>query len=410
MKFIFFSVNTFKKSGGGLIRMTGIMNELADQGHEIIFISNINKENHSSLDQKIQLVNIDYIFSEFEKRLFQWMLAFFPHYILNFYFKDFLDKMSLISKTYFQKNKIYFFEYLDNSIGYWFYKNGLINGYVNDLHGIVPLEFIFQAKTVNNFIKKIILYLKYISSVLLDRKVFNDASGLIFASNAMKDYLVTRHPKILDKKNYILPYLLSNGTNKKNKILKNNLIKKYSLTQKVKIILFSGVFKRTGGVPDLIKAFYKVSKNYNSAKLMLIGDGYTYKECNYLVNKYNLNNKVIFVGRIDYCDLSTYQDIADIIVCPDRMNIYSDLIIHVKYLDALKSGKIVINGSFKSVLEINENETLSLNFTPSNIKSLAKTLDMSLKKSDSLKIKFRKNKKIVTEKLTYRSYINVLLN
>ena len=39
-EFVFFSENDFVKEGGGTIRMLGIMNELAEKGHAVTFISN----------------------------------------------------------------------------------------------------------------------------------------------------------------------------------------------------------------------------------------------------------------------------------------------------------------------------------------------------------------------------------
>ena len=258
---------------------------------------------------------------------------------------------------------------------------------------------------------KITFYLKYINSILLDKKVFNEASGLIFASKAMEDFLTEKYPSLLTKKNYILPYLLSSNSHEEylNHSLKSQLIEKHSIKKTDIIILFSGVFKRTGGVPDLIEAFNKVVSDFKSAKLMLIGDGYTFKECKELVSKYDLQKKVIFIGRTSYNDLSTFQYLADIIVCPDKQNIYSELIIHVKYLDALMSGKVVINGSFKSVLEINKNDTLSLSFSPSNIDSLANTLARSIKDYKVLSAKYKNNKVFASKYLTYKSNVEVLV-
>ena len=411
MRFVFFSVNDFTKDGGGIIRMAGIMNELIAKGHDVIFISNVNAQHNTNLSPKIQIVNIGFTFSSKEKRVFQALLGFLPFYTVNIFFKSFFQRMKLFSEIYFKQSPIYFFEYLDNSIGYWLFRNGLINRYINDLHGVVPLEFEFQAKMVKSLRHKITFYLKYINSILLDKKVFNEASGLIFASKAMEDFLTEKYPSLLTKKNYILPYLLSSNSHEEylNHSLKSQLIEKHSIKKTDIIILFSGVFKRTGGVPDLIEAFNKVVSDFKSAKLMLIGDGYTFKECKELVSKYDLQKKVIFIGRTSYNDLSTFQYLADIIVCPDKQNIYSELIIHVKYLDALMSGKVVINGSFKSVLEINKNDTLSLSFSPSNIDSLANTLARSIKDYKVLSAKYKNNKVFASKYLTYKSNVEVLV-
>ncbi len=115
------------------------------------------------------------------------------------------------------------------------------------------------------------------------------------------------------------------------------------------------------------------------------------------------------MGRVPYKDLRTYQSIANVIVCPDRDNVYSQLIVHVKYLDALISGKIVINGAFESVKEINEEEKLSLLYIPSNVESLAKTIFRALENETYLLEKYQKNVQYVRHHLTYNTVISVLL-
>jgi hypothetical protein len=99
---------------------------------------------------------------------------------------------------------------------------------------------------------------------------------------------------------------------------------------------------------------------------------------------------------------------VDIIVCPDEDNSFSQLIIHVKYLDSLLSNKIVINGSFRSVLELNKNEDLSLNFEPSNLGSLSQTLEKAIFNFDYLSDKYSKNKDYALKNLTYESFLNKL--
>ena len=117
MRFVFFSVNDFTKDGGGIIRMAGIMNELIAKGHDVIFISNVNAQHNTNLSSKIQIVNIGFTFSSKEKRVFQALLGFLPFYTVNIFFKSFFQRMKLFSEIYFKQSPIYFFEYLDNSIG-----------------------------------------------------------------------------------------------------------------------------------------------------------------------------------------------------------------------------------------------------------------------------------------------------
>ena len=410
MRFVFFSMNDFRNEGGGTIRMLGILNELAERGNEVVLISNTLK--NDSFNQKIKHISIDHTFSRKNKRFFQGLMGIFPYWITNIFYKGFLEKLKIYSLEKYSNENIYFFEYLDNSIGYWLFKNNVIKGYINDLHGVATLEFKFQSKLAKTTSDSIKFYFKYLVSNLLDRKVFNNAEGLIFASKTMKSFFEELYPLVTKKKNYILPYVLNSKSclDIVDNNLKQTLIKGFEINDDQKVIFFAGSFKKTGGVPDLIEAFNRIIPEHKNIMLLLIGDGPTMEECIHLVSNYNLQEKIIFVGRIPYDELRTYQDLADVIVCPDKQNMYSELIIHVKYLDALVSGKIVVNGSFKSVLEINKNESLSINFIPSNTVSLSDALNRSLFNLEKLNEKYSSNKSFVCEKLTYKSFVEILEN
>lgn len=401
-------MNDFSNEGGGTIRMQGIMNELSRKGHEVIFLSNTKK--FYLFHQNINHISLDYLFSRQDKRVFQGLLGVLPMGMLKVCYSRLFRQLKKKIQGEFECEPIYFFEYLDNSIGYFLKKNNVIRDYINDLHGVATLEFKFQAEHAKSFAESQKFHIKYKISNLLDKKVFNAAKGLIFASKAMEDFFCEHYPKVKQKKNYILPYVLSSdaGEATVDHEFKKELQLKFNCRPEEKIIFFAGAFKKTGGVVDLIEAFNKIYKKHN-CRLFLLGDGPTMKECQELVTTLQLHEKVIFIGRTPYCHLRTYQDLASVVVCPDKQNVYSELIIHVKYLDALLSEKIVINGSFKSVQEVNQDDFLSISFQPSNVESLSKALATSLEHHDVLMEKYKNNKEYALKELTYASHVEVLV-
>lgn len=406
-RFVFFSMNDFGHEGGGTIRMQGIMNELSKMNHEVIFISNTKK--FHLFEKNIQHIAIDFPFSRKDKRIFQGLLGVLPQVFIQLIYARFFNRLKQIFKGNFNGETIYFLEYLDNSIGYCLKSSEAIADYINDLHGVATLEFKFQAQHAKSLGEKIKFWTKYKISEWLDNKVFNAAEGFIFASQAMKDYFVAQYPMVVKKKNYILPYVLSSDaiTDAVDTNLKKQLQELYNCRSEEKIIFFAGAFKKTGGVPDLILAFEKIMYHYNT-RLFIVGDGPTMPECQLIVKEKNMADKVVFIGRIPYHQLRTYQDLSDIIVCPDKQNVYSELIVHVKYFDSLISGKLVINGSFKSVKEINKDELLSIDFIPSDVESLKNSLQYTLDNFEALKIKYQNVKEFSRENLTYKSYVTVL--
>ena len=72
------------------------------------------------------------------------------------------------------------------------------------------------------------------------------------------------------------------------------------------------------------------------------------------------------------------------------------------------SGKLVINGSFKSVLEINKKQPLSLLFKPSDVKDLSLKMNEAIENYNVLTEKFDGSKQYALQNLTYTNFIKNL--
>jgi glycosyltransferase involved in cell wall biosynthesis len=405
-KLIFFTFRDFYKFGGGLIRIDGILNSVSTVA-EVTLISNISEENKKVLNQNIEHLEIGINFSIFEKRILQFCLSIFPLFIVNIIFSKKIKQLKEVFEKYNMENKeIIFLEYLDISTGYIAKNNNYIKDYICDIHGLVPNEF--KQKKEN----KISNYIKYISAIMLDRKVFSNSNGIIFASKAMKEYFNKNYTKTINAKFTILPYFVSQNSCENNidTNLLENIKNRYKINDNDKVVFFAGGFKTVGGITDLVKAFGIAEKKLSNIKLFLIGEGEEQNNIDKIINEYKLHDKVILAGLIPYSELRTHQEIADIIVCPDRENIYSNLILHLKYIDSLSSNKIVINGGFKAVKEINNDEKLSIDFEPSNVDDLADKIIYAIENSAKLKEKYLFNNQYVKENLLYENNSKILLN
>ncbi len=240
----------------------------------------------------------------------------------------------------------------------------------------------------------------------LDKKVFKFGDGFIYASNAMKDYYVNAY-NITDKDAYIIPYVLGKevADTVVDQKLKQKLKMKLGLEEDDFVFFFAGGYKATAGVQDLISAFARFIEANKKGKLILIGTGPTRNECLKLIETFNIHDRIILIDKIPYIELPTYQSLANVVVCPDRQNPYSQLIVHLKYFDALASGAIVINGAFDSVKEINKDDFLSLTFKPSSVESLFQKMDLSFRRYEEIKIKYSGTKNYALKKLTYEDYV-----
>ena len=84
-KYIFFTLNDFKNDGGASIRMRSIVNALADAKNNVILISNSHESN--SFNSDIEHINIGMTMSKADKRIFQFVIAFFPDFLSRVIFK-----------------------------------------------------------------------------------------------------------------------------------------------------------------------------------------------------------------------------------------------------------------------------------------------------------------------------------
>ena len=411
MKFVFFSMRNFERDGGGSIRMYGVLNTLASKGHDILFISNA--KNYGKFHQDIQHINIGYECSPKQKTILNGLLGILPASVVYAYFSPMFKMIEkAIALTNEPNRKIFFFEYLDNSIGYILRKKGRIRKFYNDLHGIATIEFQYQREQATKWKDLLQHSLKYKVADCLDKKVLEAADGVIYASAEMKNYYENRYSGSRDKQFSLLPYVL--GSEACNRAIDFDLQKiikeKYELKEDDFIIFFAGGYKPTAGIEDLIAAFESISEKHkgHNVKLFLIGGGPTYQACQKLIDASTHKSNIITVTRVPYDELITYQSIANVIVNPDRQNPYSELIVHLKYFDALVSGRLVINPAFSSVKEINKEDKLSLTYEPSNQVDLIRKIELCLLKYDELMKKYQTTKAFVCNNLTYDNMVERL--
>jgi len=403
--FVFFTLNDFSKDDGGTVRMYGILNSIATLNKNVILISNASE--YTNFNKNIKHVNLEKKVSKLEKKYYQFLLGILPFFlvrILTFFIIDKIKEKILYHNLV--SRDIVFFEYMDNSVAYTLKRLHIVDNYINDIHGVASIEFGY--KTDSDLIPKIFNRVKYYVSKLLDKKVFEQAKGFIFVSDTMKLFFENKYPFILNKESIVI----RDGISKLmcEQTIENGLLRdlksEFNIKSATKVIFFAGDFKDLGGVVDLVDAFSILNskKQFSDLKLILIGDGERYSYIKNLVVSNNLNN-IILVGRVPYSQLRTYQELASIIVCPDKKHPYSNMVPHIKYFDSLASGKIVINGSFDSTKEMNTNEVFSINFEPSNILDLANKLQLCLENYDSYLDRFKNNNKIICNRFTYKNFI-----
>jgi len=107
------------------------------------------------------------------------------------------------------------------------------------------------------------------------------------------------------------------------------------------------------GHEDLIYAFREVTLQVNNIKLLIVGDGEEGEKVKNLVNKLEINGRVIFTGVRK--DVSDILKIIDIFVLPTKYEGMS-----VALLEAMAAGKAIVTTSIIENLEVVDRDTAIL--------------------------------------------------
>lgn len=126
-------------------------------------------------------------------------------------------------------------------------------------------------------------------------KVFNESDECWAVNKGIADLFVSYGYKKI-------PKVVPNGTNMfpiryKTKSI-NEINKQYSLNKDEKILLFVGrinLLKNELFIVDVLNELKKLNYNY---KMLFVGNGVNINELKAKINKYNLNNNVIFCGEV----------------------------------------------------------------------------------------------------------------
>ena len=194
---------------------------------------------------------------------------------------------------------------------------------------------------------------------ILFRKFICKNVDLVIVNNQLGEKYCTDVLNIKKEKIYIKAYLTSffDGSSSANLNLKNEIC-----------FLFVGQISRRKGIFQLMEAFKKiVAKNKDeNIKLLAIGEG---EEMQVIKEQYSelfMNNKVKFLGRIDYAEIENYFNKADVYI-NSTLGDYRALV----GFEALSKSLPIIyskfDGAYSEVIEDGKNGFL---IDPNNIESI----------------------------------------
>lgn len=153
---------------------------------------------------------------------------------------------------------------------------------------------------------------------------------------------------------------------------------RYNITGK-KVVLFVGRLVPYKGVEYLIKAFSGVRSKVKDAFLLIVGDGLLRRELMRLVLELNLNDAVVFAGKVPDKELPEYYVASDVFVLP---SVSKQEAFGVALLEAMASGKPVITTNIRGSGTSYVAEGCGIVVKPENAKELEEGIVGMLKNPD----------------------------
>lgn len=129
-----------------------------------------------------------------------------------------------------------------------------------------------------------------------------------------------------------------------------NLKKSLGLNES-KIIVTAGRLVPWKGIDGLIGAFFQLTKELPATRLLVVGEGADRDRLKKIVQEKNIEDKVIFVGRVSLDKIFTYYNLADVFV----LNSQYEGLSHV-LLEVLRLGKPIVASNCGGNPEVIENE------------------------------------------------------
>ncbi len=146
---------------------------------------------------------------------------------------------------------------------------------------------------------------------------------------------------------------------------------------------FIGSFYAYEGLNILLRALPKILSQNPDIQILLVGGGPQENELKALAVQLDIEDKVVFTGRVPHDQVQRYYNLIDVLVYPRLRMRLTDLVTPLKPLEAMAQGKLLMASDVGGHLELVQDRETGIIFKSGNPDALAtKVLDL-LSRCDS---------------------------
>ena len=145
------------------------------------------------------------------------------------------------------------------------------------------------------------------------------------------------------------------------------------------VIGYIGSFVEYEGLDLLLEACSIIKEKHGDIfRLLLVGDGDTMRLLRRTARFLQLEDQVVFTGRIPHDDVQRYYSLIDIAPLPRKGLRVCELVSPLKPFEAMGAGKVLITSSVQALAEIVEDGVTGMIFEKDNSEDLAIKLETAI--------------------------------
>jgi glycosyltransferase involved in cell wall biosynthesis len=194
-------------------------------------------------------------------------------------------------------------------------------------------------------------------------------------TNALKDILIENG--VDESKISVLPNAVDSS--KFDIIPKDTELEKELGFEGKVVIGYIGSFVKYEGLDLLLEACSILKEKHGDIfRLLLVGDGDTMQLLRRTARFLQLEDQVVFTGRVSHDEVQKYYSLIDIAPLPRKGLRVCELVSPLKPFEAMGSGKVLVTSSVQALAEIVQDGVTGLVFEKDNSQDLADKLEIVL--------------------------------
>jgi PEP-CTERM/exosortase A-associated glycosyltransferase len=139
----------------------------------------------------------------------------------------------------------------------------------------------------------------------------------------------------------------------------------------MRLVGFIGSFYAYEGLDVLLRSVPAMVREVPDLRILLVGGGPQDKQLRALAKSLNIEDKVVFTGRVPHDKVQQYYDLLDVLVYPRLSMRLTDLVTPLKPLEAMAQGRVLAASDVGGHLELIEDGKTGVLFKAGDPASLA---------------------------------------